>query len=504
MGGPARSEPQRQYLNAAWDDAMTDLAFRSATELAADIRARKIGCRELLEHYLARIERYNPTLNAVIAMDLEWARGRADEADAALARGENWGPLHGIPMTVKESYDVEGFVTSWGAPEFKDYRPVRSAISVERLMAAGAIIFGKTNVPLFLGDLQTHNKLYGTTRSPWDLDRTPGGSSGGAVAALAAGLTALEAGSDIASSIRTPAHYCGVYGHKPTYGVITTRGQLIPGRVAFSDLAVIGPMARSAADLALALEVMAGPDETDCLAWCMQLPKPRKQRLADYRVAVMLNVPHAEVDLGVQEQIRQVAEAVARAGATVSFTARPDIDTEEADQLFHRLLGAALSGRQSADAFGNNLETLSRLGPDDSRNLARALRAATLSHRDWLIANETRHRMRLKWAEFFKDYDLLLCPAAATVAPLHNHEGDAFERPITVNGKQVPLSTQFFWAGYSGLALLPSTVAPAGMTPQGLPVGVQIVGPQYGDLTCIHFAGLLEQSYRKFVPPPGY
>lgn len=483
---------------------MTDPAFRSASRLAADIRAGRIGCRQLLEHYVARIEDYNPVLNAVIAMDLERARRRADDADAALARGENWGPLHGIPMTVKDSYDVEGFATSWGAPEFRDYRPQRNAIAVERLIAAGANIFGKTNVPLFLGDLQTYNAIHGVTRNPWDPERTPGGSSGGAAAALAAGLTALEAGSDIASSIRTPAHYCGLFGHKPTYGVITPRGQLAPGRVAFTDLAVVGPMARSAADLALALEIMAGPDAADGVAWRLALPRPRKQSLADYRIAVMLDAPHAEVDSAVQEPIRQLAHAAARAGAAVSFSGRPDIDTWEADRLFHRLLGAALSGRQSAETFAGKVEALSRLPPDEDSNLARALRDATLSHRDWLIANETRHRMRLKWAEFFQDYDLLLCPAAASAAPRHNHEGEPFERPITVNGRQVPLSTQFFWAGYPGLAFLPSTVAPAGLTPEGLPVGVQIVGPQYGDLECIRFAGLLEQSYRAFVAPPGY
>ncbi|MGV3655313.1 MAG: amidase family protein, partial [Noviherbaspirillum sp.] len=219
---------------------------------------------------------------------------------------------------------------------------------------------------------------------------------------------------------------------------------------------------------------------------------------------VMLDVPHAEVDSTVQEPFRQLAHAVTRAGATVSFSARPDIDTWEADRLFHSLLGAALSGRQSAEAFAGKVEALARLPPDDDSNLARALRAATLSHRDWLIANETRHRMRLKWAEFFQDYDLLLCPAAASAAPRHNHEGEPFERPITVNGRQVPLSTQFFWAGYPGLAFLPSTVAPAGLTPEGLPVGVQIVGPQYGDLECIRFASLLERSYRAFVAPPGY
>ncbi len=483
---------------------MTDLAFRSATELAADIRCRRIGSRELLEHYIARIARYNPAINAVIATDFDSARQRADEADAALARGELWGPLHGIPMTVKESFDVAGFVTSWGSPDFQDYRPERSALCVERLVAAGANIFGKTNVPLFLGDIQAYNALYGTTSNPWDLARTPGGSSGGSAAALAAGLSALEAGSDIASSIRTPAHYCGVYGHKPTYGIITTRGQLVPGRVAFTDIAVLGPMARSAEDLELALQIMAGADEADAQAWHVRLPPRRKERLSDFRVAVMLDAPHAEVDASVQEPIAKLAELIGRAGAAVSFEARPAIDTEEADLLFRRLLGAALSGRQSDQLFAENLRALKDLPSLDTSSRAQALRNATLSHRDWLIANEARHKMRIKWAQFFQDYDLLLCPAAATVAPTHHHEGEPFERPLSVNGKQVPLSSQFFWCGYSSLALLPSTVAPVGITPEGMPVGVQIVGPQYGDLTCIHFARLLEQQSLGFQAPPGY
>jgi amidase len=478
--------------------------FRSATELASDLRARKIGCLELLELYVARVAQFNPTLNAIVATDFERARRRAADADAALARGEVWGPLHGIPMTVKESYDVEGFVTSWGAPEFETYRPVRTALSIGRLVAAGANVFGKTNVPLFLGDLQTYNALYGTTSNPWDLTRTPGGSSGGSAAALAAGLTALDAGSDIASSIRTPAHYCGLYGHKPTFGLVTTRGQLVPGRIGFTDIAVVGPMARSAEDLVVALQIMAGPDDIDARAWRVELPKPRKERLADFRVAVMLDAPHAPVDRDVQAQIQNLVDTAGKAGAAISFTARPGFDTEEADHLFQRLLGAVLSGRGSEASFKAAETAAQRLSADDTSEHARMLRNATLSHRDWLIANETRHRMRLKWAEFFDEYDLLLCPAAASVAPLHNHDGAPFERPIVVNGKQVPLSTQMFWAGYAGLAYLPATVAPAGATAQGLPVGVQIIGPQYGDLTCIHFARLLEQCHRGFVAPPGY
>lgn len=478
--------------------------FSSATQLAAAIRARKIGCRELLDFYRERVERFNPSLNAIIASDFERAGARADQADAALARGEIWGPLHGIPMTVKESYDLEGFVTSWGSPIFRDYKPARTAVSIRRLIDAGANVFGKTNVPLFLGDLQTYNEIHGLTRSPWDLDRTPGGSSGGSAASLAAGLTALEAGSDICSSIRTPAHYCGLFGHKPTFGLVSTRGQQVPGRAAFTDIAVVGPMARSAHDLRTALQVMAGPDDVDGRAWRVALPPASKQRLSDFRLAVLLDTPHSPVDDAVKTQILRVVEAAATAGAAIDYDARPAFATEDADRLFQQLLLGELSGRQPQAAF-EAAETAARALPaDDDSPPARALRASTLSHRQWLIANETRHHMRLKWTEFFGQYDLLLCPAAATVAPRHNHEGAPFDRPLEINGRELPLSSQFFWAGYGGLAYLPATVMPAGRTPQGLPVGMQIIGPQYGDLTCIEFARLLEERGLGFVPPPGY
>jgi amidase len=478
--------------------------FSSATQLAAAIRARKIGCRELLDFYAARVERFNSSLNAIIACDFECARARADEADTALARGDIWGPLHGIPMTVKESYDVEGFVTSWGSPAFREYRPPRTAVSIRRLIAAGANVFGKTNVPLFLGDLQTYNEIHGLTRNPWDLERTPGGSSGGSAASLAAGLTALEAGSDICSSIRTPSHYCGLFGHKPTFGLVSTRGQQVPGRAAITDIAVVGPMARSAHDLRTALQAMAGPDDIEGCAWSVTLPQPRKQRLADFRLAVLLDTPHAPVDDAVKAQILRVVEAASMAGATVDYEARPAFETEEADRLFRRLLLGELSGRGPQADFDTAAAAVRALLVDDDSPSAQALKDSTLSHRDWLIANEARHQMRLKWAEFFSQYDLLLCPAAATVAPRHNHDGAPFDRLLEINGKWLPLSSQFFWAGYAGLAYLPATVMPAGRTAEGLPVGVQIIGPQYGDLTCIEFARLLEERGFGFVPPSGY
>src|SRR5262245_48275147 len=268
---------------------MLDVPFRSAKQLAALVRSKKIGCVELLDLYLERMRRLNPRINAIVATDVEGARKRARAADRALARRQVWGPLHGVPMTIKESYDVVGLPTTWGVPELKDNQPKKNALAVDRLLAAGAVLFGKTNVPLYLADYQSYNSIYGTTNNPWDLSRSPGGSSGGSAAALAAGLTGLEAGSDIGSSIRNPAHYCGVYGPKPTYGIVPPRGQALPGVVAAGDISVIGPMGRSAADLALGLDAMAGADAIDGAGWQLRLPAPRKRRLRDYRVGVVLS-----------------------------------------------------------------------------------------------------------------------------------------------------------------------------------------------------------------------
>jgi amidase len=483
---------------------MTAPHFRSAKQLAADIRRGKLGALEALDLFLARVDRFNPQLNAIVVRDVDAARRRARQADAALRRGKVWGPLHGVPMTVKESYDVVGMPTTWGLAELKDNLPARNALAVDRLLGAGVVLFGKTNVPSWLADWQSFNPVYGTTNNPWDLSRTPGGSSGGAAAALAAGLTGFEAGSDIGSSIRNPAHYCGVYGHKPTYGIVPPRGQALPGRVAAGDISVIGPMGRSADDLALGLSVMAGPDEIDGAGWRLELPSPRRKALREFKVAVMLTDPVSEVDDEVQARVQAVADFLARRKARVSDTARPAIDTAEAQRLYVFLLRAATAGRQTPEQFDRNAETARGLRPDDESYYARMTRANVAPHRDWLAANEARHKMRWRWAEFFRDHDLLLCPAAATVAFPHDHEGERHERTITVNGRRVPTTDQLFWAGYPGLAFLPATVAPAGLSRAGLPVGVQIVGPQYGDRTCIELARLLEREFQGFVPPPGY
>ena len=483
---------------------MIDPHFRSAKQLASDIRRRKLGCLEVLDLYLARMERLNGKLNAIVVTDVDGARRRARQADAALRRGKPWGPFHGVPMTIKESYDVAGMPTTWGLPALKDNVAPRNALAVDRLLAAGVVLFGKTNVPAWLADYQSYNDVYGTTNNPWDLARSPGGSSGGSAVALAAGLTGLEAGSDIGSSIRNPAHYCGVFGHKPTFGIVPPRGQALPGRVAQGDISVIGPMARSAEDLAIGLSVMAGPDEIDGAGLRLALPAPRRKALREFKVAVMLDDPAAEVDREVQARLQALADFLGKRKVKVSLTARPAFDTAEAHRTYIFLLRAATAGRQTAEEFSRNAEITRGLAPDDQRYYAWTMRANTASHRDWLAANETRHKMRWRWAEFFREWDLLLCPVASSAAFPHDHAGERHERMITVNGKRVPCVDQLFWAGYGGMAYLPATVAPAGLTPAGLPVGVQIIGPQYGDYSTIAFAKLLEKEYRSFVPPPAY
>jgi amidase len=483
---------------------MADLPFRSARQLAALIRQKKVGCLELLEIYIARMDRYNPRLNAIVVTDLAAARRRARAADQALARHRVWGPLHGVPMTIKESYDVVGMPTTWGAPELKDNYPKRNALAVDRLLEAGVVLFGKTNVPLYLADWQSFNAVYGTTNNPWDVSRSPGGSSGGSAAALAAGLTGFEAGSDIGASIRNPAHYCGVYGHKPTYGIAPPRGQSLPGKIARGDISAIGPLGRSAADLEIGLRVMAGPDEIDRNGWQLRLPAPRRKRLREHRVAVVLTDPNSEVDREVQDRLQVLADFLAGTKVKVSDRARPAIDTREAHRVYVLLLRAATSGRQTDEALRQNFEIARRLDPGDESYYARMMRGNTMSHRDWLALDEARHQMRWRWAEFFKDWDLLLCPAAASAAFRHDQQGERYERTVRVNGREVPTTDQLFWAGYSGMVYLPSTVAPVGFTPAGLPVGVQIIGAQYGDRTCIEFAHLLEREFQGFVPPDGY
>ncbi len=478
-----------------------DTAFWSATRLIRALKAKKIGALELLDHYAARIKQHDGTLNALPVLDIDRARKRAKGFDRKGARS---GPLAGLPMTVKESFDLTGFPTTWGLAEYANIPVKTNAVAVDRFFAAGGNVFGKSNVPTLLADWETVNVVYGKTVNPWNHERTPGGSSGGSAVALAAGLTGLEAGSDIGGSIRNPAHFCGVYGHKSTWGVCAMAGQALPGAVHPTDISVIGPMARSAADLELAFSIMAGPDSIDGAGWQIALPKCERKTLKGWRVAVLANHHTAETDATVEHSIRRLAQFLSSKGAKVSERVLPDFDLSEAHRVFIQLLRGATSGRQTPEFFANMLAAKGKLDPKDEGYYAQMVRANVQPHKDWLIASNRRHQMRLAWAEFFKDWDVLLCPNAATAAFPHSMPGERWERMIAVNGKLQPVTTQMWWAGIAGMCYLPGTAAPIGLSPEGLPLSVQIVGPQYGDLSTIRFAQLLEREYYAFAPPPGY
>ena len=479
-----------------------ELAFASATRLAELVRAKKVGAVELLDMFLDRIERLNPALNAVIQLQVDVARKAAASRDAETKRDESCGPFHGVPMTVKESFDIPGLPTTWGLPEYAGHIPNEPALAVTRFERAGAVVFGKTNVPVSLADWQSFNPIYGTTNNPWDAGRTPGGSSGGSAAALAAGLTALEIGSDIGASIRNPAHYCGVYGHKPTFEICSRDGHLLPGSYAHGDISVIGPLARSAQDLETMLDVMAGGNAVEARAWTLTLPRSDKTKFSDFRVAVMTAAETAPVDKAVRKRIEDVATFLREQGASVDMDARPT-DPDAAHEAYITLLRSATSGRMDESVHAKL--AASREGQKGrSDYFAWHTLANTMSHREWLHWDNERHRMRHEWEHFFKRFDLLLCPTAATTAFPHAQTGERWERMIDVDGTPQPTTTQLFWAGYSGVVFLPSTVAPIGLADDGLPVGVQIIAPQYRDYDAIRFAQLLERDYGGFTPPPGF
>ena len=413
-----------------------DTAFWPATKLIRALRARKIGALELLELYAARIARHDRTLNALCVLDFDAARKRARGFDRAYrSAGANPGPLAGLPMTVKESFDLAGHPTTWGLAEYKHTRAANNALAVERFARAGANVFGKSNVPTLLADWETSNPVYGKTVNPWNPARTPGGSSGGAAAALAAGLTGLEAGSDIGGSIRNPANYCGVYGHKPTWGICSMEGHALPGSAHPADISAIGPLARSAFDLELALKIMAGPDAIDGAGWKLALQKPARTGLRGLRVAVLATHPTAETDATVQAAIGRLAQFLARQGAKVSERALPAFDLGEAHRVFIQLLRGATSARQTPEFFARMLQAKQKLDPRDGSYYAQMVRANIQPHKDWLAASNRRHQMRLAWAEFFRDWDVLLCPNAATAAFPHSMPGERWERMIAVNGK---------------------------------------------------------------------
>ena len=480
----------------------SDLMLKTAEELSELIKTRTVSSRELLDEAVARFEAFNPTVNAITEHKIEEAQKAARNADEATARGESIGVLHGLPLTIKEAYDWVGTPSTWGNPEWINNFPERNSPSVERLLDAGAIIWAKTNVPFMLSDWQSFNDIYGCTNNPWDLNRTPGGSSGGSAVSLATGMSALEIGSDIGASIRNPAHYCGVFGHKPTMGLIPQTGHTAPGFDTEVDIAVMGPLARSANDLDRALSVLAGPDGYDATAYTVQLPEVEGKRLEDYRVGVLLDTTACVTSTALIEHLQNTIDSLASQGVNVSDSV-PDINQNEFFENYLLLLRAANGVSMSDEAFNNALaghEGWER-GERSYRNLGD--HAAHITHREWFALDQQRDQYRRAWAEFFEEFDLLLCPAAASTAFVHDHEGERPDRTIDIEGSQEPVVDQLFWAGWSCSVYLPSTVAPVGLL-DDLPVGLQIVAPHLQDRRSIQFASLIERELGGFVAPPGF
>ena len=483
---------------------MTALEYRSAGDLLDALRRREVGSRELLEHQLARIERLDPGLNAVVTLDVERARAAADGADRALSRGEARGPLCGLPLTVKDTLETAGLRTTCGVPALSQHVPRHDAVAIARLRAAGAVIFGKTNTPTWAGDWQTTNPIFGTTHNPWDRTRTPGGSSGGSAVAVAAGFSPLELGSDIGGSIRVPSHCCGVFGHKPSRGLVPMRGHIppAPGSLAEADLDTVGPLARTAADLELALDVVAGAPPELAHAVSLRLPPARAAALAGFRAAAWFDEPAATVDAEMRGLLERAVDMLASAGARIDRKARPAVDFREAVATYLELLMPIMS-LTAPDDLARQLVAGGEQVPADAPGLlAASARAYAARHRDWLRTHERRERIRARWAEFFHDFDVLLCPVMLTPAFVQD-ASEFTSRRIRVNGEERAYLEHIQWPGLITMAWLPSTVIPVGRTAGGLPVGVQIVGPYLEDRTPLAFARAAERELGGFVPPPG-
>ena len=446
-----------------------DLAWAGAGDLANALAAKNVSALELFEAAVQRIERLDGPINAVVVRDFGRAREAALAADAALARGER-GPLLGVPMTVKDAFNVAGLPTTWGVPAENPWIAPRDAVGVARLKAAGAVILGKTNIPPFLADWQSDNPIHGRTNHPLDPTRTPGGSSGGGAAALAAGMVPLEFGSDIGGSIRVPSSFCGVFGHKPSHNLVPQRGHAPPGLDSDGvPLNVVGPMARNVGDLILALDVLAGPAGDEAVGYRLRLPAARHDRLADFRILIIEEHPLAAVDSEIRGALTALAAKLEAAGARVSRTSALVPDLTASQGVYLTILNAVMS----------------RGAPP---------RGDPVSVHAWMDALDAQIAFRRRWAALFGEFDVVLAPAFGVVA--FPHDDAPFEqRTHIIDGIATPYGAQVAWPGMATLANLPATAAPIARTKTGLPIGIQIIGPYLEDRTTLAFAGLIEREF---------
>lgn len=461
-----------------------DVPFLTGAQLARAIAGKQISSRAALEALLQRAEAFNPRLNAIVVFDVERARKRADEADAALSRGEMWGPFHGVPCTVKENNNVAGLPNTVGFPERKGRIDPENEVMITRLLASGAIIYGKTNLPLDAMDFQSYNAVYGSSSNPWDISRTPGGSSGGSAAAVASGFSPFELGGDVGGSIRIPAAFCGVFGHKPTFKIIPKRGPHLEKWD--REISVRGPIARSPEDLRVLMEVVAGADEhITSRGWQLKLPRPTKLSLREFRIAVWADHEYAPVDDELVSAAATVAQRLRKAGAHVDEQARPvDFDPVSNVNVYLTLTAA----NAALDAS----------------------KPETVSLRAYRMAQEDRECICDAWERFFDEFDVLICPSYSSLAFVKDETEPKESRKvqITKDGKSIalPYYRGLFWSFLTNVARLPSTTFPCGVGERsGLPLGLNVVSREYNDLICIDFARLLQDECGfGYVAPPGY
>jgi amidase len=467
--------------------------YSGATAAMNAMVSGETTARKLLEDCLEAIDQDNDTVNAVVHMDIDSARKLADERDQLCQSGNLIGPLHGLPVTIKECFDVEDMPTTWGDPKRAHSYPTKSSGVAERLRAAGAVLLGKTNIPANLGDWETDNPLFGGTRNPHDLSKSAGGSSGGSAAAVACGFSYADIGSDQGGSIRLPANYCGVHGLKPSWDILPMSGHSMTTENRVPDIGVSGPIVRRSEDISLLIEALSGPNVSKT-AWRLFLPPNQVQTLTGLRVAVMLEHPECPIDHPYYEALQSMAQSLEEADVLVDRIARPAIDFNAANDLMNLLVRAETATRMSDEEYIQRLHIAQNNSGKIERFKRLNARGCSLPHREWLMLHEERIEVCNQWAEFFNVYDFFLCPVSASAASPFRPSMNVEKRTVPVNGAEIPVLAQHFWFSFASLAYLPANSAPIGKTSQGLPCGVQVIGRRYHDHDVAAFSGLLQDT----------
>lgn len=486
---------------------MDSLVFTPAHELARMITSKQASSQEVMEAHLNHIKEYNHSLNAIVTMDGEAAKTRAKEADAAIANNEIWGPLHGVPVTVKDAFETKGMRTTSSYEKLSDYVPTGDATVVSRLRRAGAIIIGKTNMSMLATDFQSDSPVFGRTNNPWNLEYTPGGSSGGSGAAVAAGLSALDVGSDLGGSVRLPAHFCGVFGLKPTENRVSSFGHIpdwsIPGISEgikpIHHMGTYGPLARTVEDLSLCLDLIGGPDSKDASVYPIPDKNLPDRTLSVYTFAWCRAFAGAPASSETEQVIEKLATELDRLGCNIEESLPEEFNFEAAWKTWGEIVAAELASAMPLSMrflFWILFMTSGR--PPMDRGITRGIKAG---RRQYHKALSLRHSLANRMEVFLSDVDAWLCPVACGPAFTHRRTGAS----IGVDDKDVPYMLAA--GGYTSVFNVtghPSVVIPVGKSQKGLPIGIQVVGQKWSDRKLLMIAKALTEVTTGYERPPDF